>query len=99
MGPNRPISGRLNNPTSWVILFVLVGTDAGPRMEQQMSALTEEQRTALITYAEQKGRFWKRALLEDWMRAAPRISGELQQIRNTLGPTWLRGVSLKEVTR
>lgn len=63
--------------------------------------LTEDQRKAVLAYAEEKGRCWKQALRDEWMRADPRIGGEssaeLQQVRNTLGPMWLNRVSLKDL--
>ncbi len=65
--------------------------------------LTEAQRLAVLAYAAEHGRNWKSDLSADWMRAAARVrgehSGELQQVRNTLGPSWLRRVSLKDLQR
>lgn len=49
--------------------------------------LTEEQHAALAAYAAKHGRYWKRALGDEWMRAsAPAI---LHRLRNTHGPAWL----------
>jgi hypothetical protein len=52
-----------------------------------------EQMEALRRYAREKGRYWKESLRLDWYNADPRIggevSGELQQLRNELGPRWL----------
>ncbi len=66
-----------------------------------MKPLTNAERLAVLAYAREKGRRWKQALREDWMRADPRIGGEsspeLQQIRNTLGPSWLNTVSLSSL--
>lgn len=49
--------------------------------------LTQDQLEALRTYAANNGRTWKAKLGDDWMTG--RSNGELQQIRNTFGPTWL----------
>lgn len=52
-----------------------------------MTTLTQDQLEALRSYAKQNGRTWKSKLWDDWMTG--RANGELQQIRNTFGPTWL----------
>lgn len=48
---------------------------------------TAEQIEALKAYASENGRYWKAALLLDW--SCDRTSGALQELRNTLGPSWL----------
>lgn len=61
-----------------------------------------EQLDALKAYAKQKGRYWKQALRDDWYNAcakvSPELSGPLQQVRNTLGPTWLNRFRLPQFT-
>lgn len=52
------------------------------------------QMEALRAYAKAWGtRTWKSALLDDWSTASARVNGEisaeLQQVRNSFGPTWL----------
>ena len=46
-----------------------------------------EQIAALRQYALDNGRYWKSQLNDDWMNG--RASGELQQVRNEFGPSWL----------
>lgn len=48
---------------------------------------TTEQLFALIVYANGHGRSWKSQLRNDWMTG--RVTGDLQQIRNQFGPSWL----------
>ena len=48
---------------------------------------TVEEVSALRAYAAGHGRTWKAQLLQDWMTG--RSTGELQRVRNNLGPTWL----------
>jgi hypothetical protein len=63
-----------------------------------MKTLTQEQATAVRSYASQHGRRWKDKLLADWMQAGSRTyQGEwcyLQQVRNQRGPSWLRSMKL-----
>jgi hypothetical protein len=49
--------------------------------------LTSAQLKSLEEYSVQHGRNWKACLRNDWENG--RSYGELQQIRNTFGPTWL----------
>lgn len=63
-------------------------------MEQMLKILntnkpepTPTQLEALKAYAAEKGRYWKDALLSDWFSGTS--EGELQTLRNTLGPSWL----------
>ena len=51
--------------------------------------LTLEQFAALDEYARQHGRRWKAKLADDWMYA--RTEGALQVLRNSHGPSWLKG--------
>lgn len=53
---------------------------------------TAEQISALQTYAAENGIYWKAALRADWFNG--RARGELQQVRNAGGPSWLRGFKL-----
>jgi hypothetical protein len=48
---------------------------------------TPAQLHALAEYALSNGRYWKAKLLKDWEFA--RRPGELQQLRNQFGPSWL----------
>jgi hypothetical protein len=48
---------------------------------------TAEQLNALREYAREHGRRWKADLNHDWMTG--RLTGELVQVRNTFGPSWL----------
>jgi hypothetical protein len=51
-----------------------------------------EQYAALVWYAEENGRDWRRKLCDDWMRAGSNWRGPyhlLHQIRNALGSSWL----------
>jgi hypothetical protein len=56
--------------------------------------LTGDQLAALHTYAKENGDRWKMHLLSDWERGRIDVP-ELQQIRNTFGPSWLRRFKLK----
>jgi len=64
------------------------------------SELTADQLRAVIAYARENGPRWKSALRSDWYSASARIRGEvspeLQQIRNSLGPSWLNRFRLRE---
>jgi hypothetical protein len=53
----------------------------------KLDQLTPEQRSALIEFRKNNGRFWKTELHSGWLRAA--FPGPLQQIRNEYGPSWL----------
>ncbi|HUE25079.1 MAG TPA: hypothetical protein VMQ86_25570 [Bryobacteraceae bacterium] len=55
--------------------------------------LTREQLSALESYAGQHGRTWKHQLWHAWMNGT--CYGELMQIRNQFGPTWLTRFNLK----
>lgn len=57
------------------------------RRTSALDALTPAQRSALVAFRNTHGRYWKTELHEGWMRAA--FPGELQQIRNEFGSTWL----------
>lgn len=50
--------------------------------------LTDQQLQALREYAAKNGRTWKSKLGDDWLHC--RTRGDLQQIRNQFGPTWLK---------
>lgn len=53
---------------------------------------SEEQLAALVAYAKAHGRKWKSQLNHAWMTGQYGMSDDsmnLQQVRNTLGPTWL----------
>src|SRR5215467_7095983 len=63
-------------------------------MKEQQQQPTVEQLKALIWYADQFGRNWKRKLNDDWMYA--RTSGLLLGIRNQFGPSWLSRFDLKK---
>jgi hypothetical protein len=63
-----------------------------------MSSLTEQQLIALRAFAKANGRTWKSKLNHAWMTGLYNSSDDsmnLQQIRNTFGPTWLVRFSLK----
>ncbi len=57
------------------------------RRRSALDMLNPAQRVALVAFREQHGRTWKSTLRDGWERAA--YPGELQQIRNQLGPSWL----------
>lgn len=59
-----------------------------------MKTLTPEQFEALRDYAKQNGRNWKSQLRDDWITG--KAYGELQQIRNQFGPSWLTRFKLKQ---
>lgn len=64
------------------------------------AALTPEQAQALAKFRDDHGRYWKRDLWEHWATGDYRGvegAGLLQQVRNTLGPKWLRRVSVAEL--
>lgn len=58
-----------------------------------MKQPTTEQLKALKTWASRHGRTWKQDLRNAWMDGDygcnEDIAGYLQQVRNTLGPSWL----------
>lgn len=60
---------------------------------------TPEQLAALRKWARIYGRNWKGLLRDAWMTGNydgnDDIAGYLQQVRNTLGPSWLIRFSLK----
>ena len=59
---------------------------------------TPAQLHALEQYALANGRYWKAKLREDWEFGNAR--GELQQLRNQFGPSWLvRFKFPREVTK
>lgn len=58
------------------------------------NTLTISQLDALQRYAAVNGRTWKSQLLADWTNGHSR--GELQVLRNTLGPSWLVRFSLRK---
>jgi hypothetical protein len=61
-------------------------------------AITPEQLKAVQEYANKHGRCWKAKLRASWENGRYEDgddSSSLQQIRNTLGPTWLAFVRLR----
>jgi hypothetical protein len=56
-------------------------------MRDNYRELTAEELRALRLYATEAGRNWKRELLDDWQAA--RLTGALQALRNSHGPSWL----------
>lgn len=52
-------------------------------------------RVALKKYISNNGRTWKSKLRHAWERAE--TEGALQQLRNTLGPSWLDKVSTEKL--
>ena len=53
---------------------------------------TPEQLKALLTYASNNGRFWKRLLRHAWETGDYQAEDDtalLQQVRNSFGPSWL----------
>lgn len=62
---------------------------------------TVDQARAILAFANENGRTWKEKLRTAWFSASARINGEhspyLQQVRNTLGPSWLNACSLDAV--
>ncbi|TMV76758.1 hypothetical protein FGG78_27985 [Thioclava sp. BHET1] len=54
--------------------------------------LTPDQLSALRDFARKNGRQWKSRLQERWMTASAEPT--LHQLRNTHGPSWLRGYRL-----
>jgi hypothetical protein len=60
-------------------------------------SLTVQQQNAIEQFICRSGRCWKDALRECWMTGrypSECDSASLQQIRNTLGPSWLARVKL-----
>jgi hypothetical protein len=55
-----------------------------------MTTLTKPQFEALQRYAKYHGRTWKSKLNDAWLVAGRDIDCELQQVRNNLGPSWLK---------
>lgn len=56
---------------------------------------TDEQIAALRTFADAYGRKWKETLSDFWLNgrdvnSIPQDGHLLRQVRNTLGPSWLR---------
>lgn len=110
----KPAEESKSLPWGWIIGGVAVvgglawlalrgsGAAAGG-VASNPSELTEAQRRAVLAYAAEHGRNWKSDLRADWMRASARVGGEhsaeLQQVRNTLGPSWLNRVSLRDLQR
>jgi hypothetical protein len=60
--------------------------------EEKKPKPTTAQLNALREYAGYYGRNWKSHLRDDWFNG--RAEGELQVLRNTLGPKWLATFSL-----
>lgn len=58
-------------------------------MSDQYPIPTSEQLAALAQYRAANGRTWKSKLIESWYSSNPPC-GELQAIRNTFGPRWLK---------
>jgi hypothetical protein len=52
---------------------------------------------ALLDFAYCHGRCWRSDLHAQWLYGT--AVGELQQLRNSFGPTWLSRVSLKKLAR
>ena len=50
--------------------------------------LTPEQDRVVRAFATEHGRTWKQELRDAWMRGSDG-GGELRQIRNNFGPSWL----------
>ena len=77
--------------------LTMLRLNADDEVRQMVNMKTEptpEQLTALRDYAARYGRTWKAALRHEWMNACQGISdlnqqALLQQVRNTLGPSWL----------
>jgi len=66
----------------------------------QPAVLSLEQLDALIKFAARKGRMWKQDLRLMWFSGKDAEQPEgpfLRQIRNDLGPTWLRDFSFNKV--
>lgn len=57
--------------------------------------LTTDQAFRLQAYAEANGRYWKSALRDDWEKCL----GELIDVRNQFGPTWLVRISMRDLRR
>jgi hypothetical protein len=62
-----------------------------------LETLSVEEVTALATYKQSVGQRWKTQLRSDWMRAGTchvdsNTYSLLQQLRNRLGPSWLKDV-------
>jgi len=58
------------------------------KRENDGEPITAEQLAALQVFAKQRGRGWKTALHDLWVSGGDRTP-ELQQLRNTRGPSWL----------
>ncbi len=68
-------------------------------MASTVSTVTNEQLKALRDFAAIYGRCWKQELREAWMSGDGRDTGELRQLRNTLGPSWLISFRFPEESR
>ena len=55
---------------------------------------TVEQVAALREYAAKNGRRWKSRLVSDWTTGRDERQPLLRQVRNQLGPEWLRSYRL-----
>jgi hypothetical protein len=66
-------------------------------MKPTLYDLSPEERDALLAFAAQHGRYWKKALLDGWLVA--RYPGPLQRIRNSFGPVWLDQLRLPNEAR
>lgn len=71
-------------------------------MSKPTDELNDDQLRAIHDYKEQIGRDWKKKLSDDWLQAGGRTPyrGEwayLQQVRNRLGPSWLKKVTEAEI--
>ena len=86
-GPHQsPLNGRFNSKEeaqAW--LNARRGKDSAARADAD--GPSDVQLQALRNYAQKHGHTWKRDLLHDWETG--HAEGELQQVRNQFGPSWL----------
>jgi len=85
--PGEPVNGDLQDKIYGGVLDFKNGRWVGLSAELALDALSPDQRSALVTFKNEHGRFWKSELQAGWERA--RYPGALQAIRNQFGPVWL----------
>lgn len=72
----------------------LTNTNKVPLAQRAAAMLTADQKRAIEAFAARHGRYWKNLLRVAWIsgRDEKETDGALlRQIRNELGPTWLKG--------
>ncbi len=60
--------------------------------------MTFDQMQALLDFRLQHGRYWKQVLRVEWERDTHKNSALFRQLRNQLGPDWLKYFKLPKET-